>query len=148
MPHVLKRTNDCITHDEIVDDFTASWNLISGDAERILDPGELPPRLELCAKALRKGYFWRAWKDAGQLRFVVMNLTRDGCSRMEESLSMEAYFFDQSAKMVSAGSWNRVHPGRWRLSDRFERPAAKWRYARLRPLLKSNIQFRRKRKFR
>lgn len=136
-------TEEQIDRNAIMEEFVASWHLIPQTAEPVHDAAQLPPRLELRANVLRKGYFWRAWEDAGRLRFVVMNLTGSDADEHGGCPAMEAYFFDESARLVSAGSWSRVQPGRWQLTDRFEPSVAKWRYARLRPLLRSNLGQRR-----
>lgn len=120
--------------DLFVEELVSSWKILSPLAEAVQNPCELPPRLEQRVKALRKGYFWRAWEDDGRVRFVIMHLDELGGEP-----AVEAYFFDESARLVSAGSWSRLKPGHWHLTDRFEGAATRWRHSRLRPLVRAML---------
>jgi hypothetical protein len=99
-----------------LDDLLASRFLPSRSATRIRCAGDLPTRLERCAKNLMSNSEWRAYGDEDRIFFAIAraHLTDE---RSDAVAAIDVFFLDDNAAVYSAGVWEYDRKHGWWLDS-------------------------------
>lgn len=95
-----------------------STRYVPWTAKRVLEPSDLPPRLERVAvRAQHCLQPWFAWTDGPRIWFVVTEIaTVPGPQRQGRALRV--FFYDEDGRFVCWGSWELRSGGGWILCER------------------------------
>jgi hypothetical protein len=101
--------------DLLLDSFILSQQYVPDTAQPVRFRGELPLRLQVCARRVRHGV-WRAWTDGPRMWFVVAKLVPQ-VSREVNRQALHVSFFDMDGRIASCAVWTLSSDGRWTLYD-------------------------------
>jgi hypothetical protein len=102
-----------------LDDLLVSRFLPKRWTARIWSVGELPGRLQPCARNLLPGLEWRAYGDEDQLFFAIARWHAAGMPD-QSGTAIDAYFLDANAVVYAAGVWEHSRSHGWWLDDVLE----------------------------
>jgi len=99
-----------------LDDLLGSRFLPPRWAARIWSVGELPSRLEHCARNLRPEFEWRAYGDADRIFFAIARV-HAAKPNAQPTVAIDVYFLDEKAAVYCAGVWEYDRAQGWWLDD-------------------------------
>jgi hypothetical protein len=103
--------------EQLTQRFVVDNRYVPGTAQRLFDPGELPPVLERVAmQAQHCSQTWFAWTDGPRTWFVVTEMVSVTAGHRKEN-ALRMFFYDDDGRFVSWGTWA-LQPGGWMLCER------------------------------
>ena len=101
--------------DSLLNSLIVSKQYVPDTARRIRFCDELPLRLQLHARQVRRGV-WRAWTDGLRIWFVAAKLIAEvSCDVTRHALHVS--FIDMDGRLASCAVWTQSGDGRWILYD-------------------------------
>jgi hypothetical protein len=105
-------TTDSASLGACLDDLLASRFLPQCWAGRILEPSQLPDRLQQCTQNLAPDSEWRAYGDADRIFFAIARVHRAKL-KSPSGTALDVYFLDENAAVYCAGVWEHDRNHGW-----------------------------------